>query len=241
MALRIIVGVVVTVAALALAGRRLWWLYRVARTGQPAPERVAAVRSHPGRDVGIEATEVIGQRKLLRWSVPGRRARRHVLGLHYLAADHPGGLRRPVQQDLRHPGHRPLGVHRLHRGPVRGRGAGRDHHVRGHPAAVQTPGGWAATPGSPARTPVLPGWSCWESSWSSPPCCSTGARRSTPVTSPIRTVRSRRRSWRAGWPRWAPRPTARSRPPPCWPRSRCSWRSWSSSPTPSTCTSSWPR
>jgi Fe-S oxidoreductase len=70
-ALRIIVGVAVTVAALALAVRRLWWLYRVGRTAQPAPERVAAVRAHPGGDAGIEATEVIGQRKLLRWSVPG--------------------------------------------------------------------------------------------------------------------------------------------------------------------------
>ncbi|HEY6278420.1 MAG TPA: (Fe-S)-binding protein [Streptosporangiaceae bacterium] len=71
MALRIIVGIAVTVAALALAGHRLWWLYRVARKGQPAPERVAAVRDHPGRDIGTQATEVIGQRKLLRWSVPG--------------------------------------------------------------------------------------------------------------------------------------------------------------------------
>jgi Fe-S oxidoreductase len=68
---RIIFGLVLTAVAVALAGRRLWWLYRVARSGQPAPERVAAVREHPGRDAGIEATEVIGQRKLLQWSVPG--------------------------------------------------------------------------------------------------------------------------------------------------------------------------
>jgi Fe-S oxidoreductase len=68
---RIIFGLVLTAVAVALAGRRLWWLYRVGRTGQPAPERIAAVREHPGRDAGIEATEVIGQRKLLQWSVPG--------------------------------------------------------------------------------------------------------------------------------------------------------------------------
>ena len=41
------------------------------RTGQPAPERIAAVREHPARDAGVEATEVIGQRKLLKWTVPG--------------------------------------------------------------------------------------------------------------------------------------------------------------------------
>src|SRR4249920_752125 len=65
------VGLVLTVVALAIAGRRLWWLKRLAFSGQPAPERVAAVRSHPGRDVEVQAVEVVGQRKLLKWSVPG--------------------------------------------------------------------------------------------------------------------------------------------------------------------------
>src|SRR3989440_8975379 len=65
------VGLALTVIALAVAGRRLWWLKRLAFTGQPAPERVAAVRAHPGRDVETQAAEVIGQRKLLKWSVPG--------------------------------------------------------------------------------------------------------------------------------------------------------------------------
>jgi len=69
--LRIVIGLVLTAAAAVLAGRRLWWLQRVARAGQPAPERIAAVREHPGRDVETQATEVIGQRKLLQWSVPG--------------------------------------------------------------------------------------------------------------------------------------------------------------------------
>jgi len=69
--LRIVIGLVLTAAAAVLAGRRLWWLQRVARSGQPAPERIAAVREHPGRDVETQATEVIGQRKLLQWSVPG--------------------------------------------------------------------------------------------------------------------------------------------------------------------------
>jgi Fe-S oxidoreductase len=70
-ALRIIVGLVLTVAAAVIAGRRMWWLFRLGRSGQPAPERVAAVREHPARDAGTQVSEVIGQRKLLRWSVPG--------------------------------------------------------------------------------------------------------------------------------------------------------------------------
>jgi Fe-S oxidoreductase len=69
--LRMTVGLALTAIALAIAGRRMWWLKRLAFSGQPAPERVAAVRAHPGRDVEVQATEVIGQRKLLKWSVPG--------------------------------------------------------------------------------------------------------------------------------------------------------------------------
>src|SRR6266567_2292193 len=88
-AVRIIIGLVLTVAAFAIAGRRLWWLYRVARTGQPAPERVAAVRTHPGQDVGTQATEVLGQRRLPRSAgdFPGDR---HPAGLPGGADQHRG-------------------------------------------------------------------------------------------------------------------------------------------------------
>jgi Fe-S oxidoreductase len=68
---RIVIGLVITVASFAIAGRRAWWLKSLAFSGQPAPERVAAVRTHPGGDVETQLTEVIGQRKLLKWSVPG--------------------------------------------------------------------------------------------------------------------------------------------------------------------------
>jgi len=69
--LRMTVGLVLLVVAFAVAGRRLWWLGRVARAGQSAPERIEAVRTHPRRDVSTESTEVLGQRKLLKWTVPG--------------------------------------------------------------------------------------------------------------------------------------------------------------------------
>src|SRR6516162_6014794 len=71
MVVRMTVGLALTVVAAALAGYRIWWLYRVGRAGQPAPERVASVRAHLGRDVEVQATEVVGQRKLLAWTVPG--------------------------------------------------------------------------------------------------------------------------------------------------------------------------
>jgi Fe-S oxidoreductase len=69
--LRIIIGLVLTAVAAVLAGRRLWWLKRLAMSGQPAPERIAAVRDHPARDAETQVTEVFGQRKLLKWTVPG--------------------------------------------------------------------------------------------------------------------------------------------------------------------------
>jgi Fe-S oxidoreductase len=68
---RMTVGLLLTVVAFAIAGRRGWWLKRLALSGQPAPERVATVRAHPGTDLGVETAEVLGQRRLLRWTVPG--------------------------------------------------------------------------------------------------------------------------------------------------------------------------
>jgi Fe-S oxidoreductase len=69
--LRMIVGLVLTVVALAVAGRRVWWLKRLAFTGQPAPERLEYAKTHVAGDARTQLTEVIGQRKLLKWSVPG--------------------------------------------------------------------------------------------------------------------------------------------------------------------------
>ena len=71
MVLRMIVGLVLTAAAFAVAGQRLWWLKRLAFSGQPAPERLEYARQHPGREAETQLTEVIGQRKLLKWTVPG--------------------------------------------------------------------------------------------------------------------------------------------------------------------------
>src|SRR5882724_11320688 len=71
MILRMVIGLVLTVVAFAIAGRRVWWLKRLAFAGQPAPERVEYAKDHLGTDLKTQLTEVIGQRKLLKWSVPG--------------------------------------------------------------------------------------------------------------------------------------------------------------------------
>src|SRR3984885_6769005 len=71
MVLRMIIGLGLTVVALALAGQRLWFLKRLAFSGQPAPERLAYAKTHAATDLKTQLTEVIGQRKLLKWTVPG--------------------------------------------------------------------------------------------------------------------------------------------------------------------------
>jgi Fe-S oxidoreductase len=68
---RMVIGLVLTVTAFAIAGRRLWWLKRLAFSGQPAPERISYVRGHVPAELRAELAEVAGQRKLLKWSVPG--------------------------------------------------------------------------------------------------------------------------------------------------------------------------
>ena len=64
---RIIIGLVITVLCFAVAGRRFFWLSRLVRSGQAAPRRWQGVR----KVSEVEAVEVMGQRKLLRWTVPG--------------------------------------------------------------------------------------------------------------------------------------------------------------------------
>jgi Fe-S oxidoreductase len=65
---RLVLGLVMTAAAFAVAGRRLWWLFRLVSVGQPAgPEHRDNLRAR----AAAELTEVFGQRKLLKWTVPG--------------------------------------------------------------------------------------------------------------------------------------------------------------------------
>jgi Fe-S oxidoreductase len=64
---RIAIGLVIVLIALPLAVSRVWWLYRLISNGQPDSGRWEGT----GRRLRTEVTEVLGQRKLLKWSVPG--------------------------------------------------------------------------------------------------------------------------------------------------------------------------
>ncbi|MGI8533146.1 MAG: (Fe-S)-binding protein [Geodermatophilaceae bacterium] len=67
MALRLIIGLGLTLVAFVVAGRRIWWLTRLIRSGQPTTGRTDDV----GRRLRTQLVEVFGQRKLLQWTVPG--------------------------------------------------------------------------------------------------------------------------------------------------------------------------
>jgi Fe-S oxidoreductase len=56
-----------TALAIAIAGRRIYFLATLIGAGRPAPERKASWKKRASREV----TEVIGQRRLLAWAVPG--------------------------------------------------------------------------------------------------------------------------------------------------------------------------
>jgi Fe-S oxidoreductase len=67
MAARLAIGLGLTVLTLVVAGRRVWWLATLIRTGQPAHGRTAGL----GARLRIQLVEVFGQRRLLNWTIPG--------------------------------------------------------------------------------------------------------------------------------------------------------------------------
>jgi Fe-S oxidoreductase len=64
---RLVLGLLMTVAAIAVAGRRVLFLFRLIRSGQAAPGRLDGI----GQRAKAQLVEVLGQRKLLKWSIPG--------------------------------------------------------------------------------------------------------------------------------------------------------------------------
>ncbi|HEY0636393.1 MAG TPA: (Fe-S)-binding protein [Pseudonocardiaceae bacterium] len=67
MALRLVLGLLMTVVVLFFAVRRVLWLTRLIRSGQPVSGRTEDL----GRRVTTHLREVFAQTRLLRWSIPG--------------------------------------------------------------------------------------------------------------------------------------------------------------------------
>ena len=66
---RIVTGTAVLGVIAALAARRVTWLYGLVRVGQPMPER--ATREAVLGNMRYWFRKILGQEKLLRWSLPG--------------------------------------------------------------------------------------------------------------------------------------------------------------------------
>ncbi len=67
----LIVGLIINAIALPVAARRVMWLIRLIRSGQPDPGRVEGVTGRLGQAVKNQIIEVFGQQRLLKWTVPG--------------------------------------------------------------------------------------------------------------------------------------------------------------------------
>jgi Fe-S oxidoreductase len=67
MLIRLVVGLGMTAIIALLAVRRVLWLAKLTLSGQPVTGRT----DHVGTRIWTQITEVLGQRKLLKWSIPG--------------------------------------------------------------------------------------------------------------------------------------------------------------------------
>src|SRR5690606_33477652 len=70
MLIRLIVGLSMTAIVLVFAARRVLWLTKLIRSGQPVNEW-AGRTENLGARVLTQVKEVFGQTRLLRWSIPG--------------------------------------------------------------------------------------------------------------------------------------------------------------------------
>jgi Fe-S oxidoreductase len=67
MAARLVIGLGLTVLTLIFAARRVRWLQRLIQSGQPTGDRTTDL----GGRLKTQLVEVFGQRRLLKWTVPG--------------------------------------------------------------------------------------------------------------------------------------------------------------------------
>ncbi|GAA2775635.1 heterodisulfide reductase-related iron-sulfur binding cluster [Mycolicibacterium pallens] len=67
---RLIIGLLATAVVLLFAARRVQFLYQLIRSGQPVGDESGRKDDIPAR-IKAQFTEVFGQKKLLKWSIPG--------------------------------------------------------------------------------------------------------------------------------------------------------------------------
>ncbi|RNL60489.1 4Fe-4S dicluster domain-containing protein [Nocardioides marmoriginsengisoli] len=69
--LTLILGLILNIVILPLALKRVIFLVRLITGGKPAPDRIVGVTSRVSKALKNQLVEVLGQKKLLKWSIPG--------------------------------------------------------------------------------------------------------------------------------------------------------------------------
>lgn len=67
----LILGLILNAATLPFAAKRVVFLIRLITGGKPAPDRIEGVTSRLNKALKNQLVEVLGQKKLLKWSIPG--------------------------------------------------------------------------------------------------------------------------------------------------------------------------
>ncbi|RNL77719.1 (Fe-S)-binding protein [Nocardioides marmorisolisilvae] len=67
----LILGLILNIVILPLAFKRVLFLFRLITSGKPAPDRIAGVTGRLSQALKSQLVEVLGQKKLLKWSIPG--------------------------------------------------------------------------------------------------------------------------------------------------------------------------
>ncbi|MFL6021910.1 MAG: (Fe-S)-binding protein, partial [Marmoricola sp.] len=67
----LILGLILNIVILPLALKRVLFLFRLITSGKPAPDRIAGVTGRLSQALKSQLVEVLGQKKLLKWSIPG--------------------------------------------------------------------------------------------------------------------------------------------------------------------------
>ena len=105
MLVRLVVGLGMTAIVGLLALRRVGWLAKLTLSGQPATGRTDDV----GGRVWTEVSEVFGQRRLLKWSIPGLAHFFTMWGFFILLTVYIEAYGLLFQSELPHPDHRAMG------------------------------------------------------------------------------------------------------------------------------------
>ncbi|MCW2783532.1 MAG: protein of unknown function cysteine-rich region domain protein, partial [Marmoricola sp.] len=67
----LVLGLILNAVILPFALKRIVFLFRLITSGKPAPDRIVGVTSRLNKALKNQLVEVLGQKKLLKWSVPG--------------------------------------------------------------------------------------------------------------------------------------------------------------------------